>query len=252
MRNIRLTIEYNGANFYGWQKQKDKRTVQGEIEKAIFSLTGVEVCLEGSGRTDKGVHALAQVANFLVESKIPTSNFKGALNNLLPSDVRIKKVEEVSMEFHSRFSAKKKTYKYVVQVGGEPSAVACNHLAFYPYSVTFEKILNASKMLIGRHNFKGFCSADTSVTNFERTIYDITVKKQGRKFVFEISGNGFLYNMVRIIVGTLLDVGRGSLDESDVEKALTEHDRNFSGVTMPACGLYLKKVEYENNCKFKN
>ncbi|MBP3431434.1 MAG: tRNA pseudouridine(38-40) synthase TruA [Clostridia bacterium] len=244
MRNFKLTIEYDGANFFGWQKQAGRRTVQGEIEKAISTMTDEEVTLEGSGRTDRGVHALGQVANFKMENPIPAKKIKGVLNNLLPADIRILKVEEVEISFHARFACKRKTYRYVVQVGGQRSALDCQFLAFFPYSVDLQKMTDAAKLLIGKHNFKGFCSADTNVTNFEREIFDISIKKVGKKFAFEVTGSGFLYNMVRIIVGTLLDVGRGMLTCEDVKKALDTGERKHAGKTMEACGLYLKKVEY--------
>ncbi len=245
MRNLKLTIEYNGANFFGWQKQKNKRTVQEEIEKAFVALTGEILNVEGSGRTDRGVHALGQVASVQTKNVMPVKNFKTALNDLLPADIFIKKVEEVDENFHARFSAKRKTYEYVVQVGGDRGAINHDLIAFYPYHVEDEKMQQASKLLIGKHNFKGFCSADTNVTNFEREIYDLKITKKGRMYTFCVTGNGFLYNMVRIIVGTLLDVGRGHLSKEDVEKALLSGQRKYAGQTMPSCGLYLKCVEYK-------
>lgn len=244
MRNLKLTIEYNGAEFFGWQKQKNCRTVQEEIEKAFLTLTGESVSVEGSGRTDKGVHALGQVASVQTSNIMPTKNFKIALNDLLPKDIFIKKVEEVDQNFQARFSAKRKTYKYIVCVGGERGAINNSLIAYYPYKVDIEKMREVAKLLIGKHNFKGFCSSDASVTNFEREIYDLKINKKNRIYTFLVCGNGFLYNMVRIIVGTLLDVGRGKLSVERVKNALETGNRNNSGQTMPACGLYLKNVEY--------
>ena len=244
MRNLKLTIEYNGAEFFGWQKQKNCRTVQEEIEKAFLTLTGENVSVEGSGRTDKGVHALGQVASVQTSNIMPTKNFKIALNDLLPKDIFIKKVEEVDQNFQARFSAKRKTYKYIVCVGGERGAINNSLIAYYPYKVDIEKMREVAKLLNGKHNFKGFCSSDASVTNFEREIYDLKINKKNRMYTFLVCGNGFLYNMVRIIVGTLLDVGRGKLSVERVKNALETGNRNNSGQTMPACGLYLKNVEY--------
>ncbi len=244
MRNLKLTIEYNGAEFFGWQKQKNCRTVQEEIEKAFLTLTGENVSVEGSGRTDKGVHALGQVASVQTSNIMPTKNFKIALNDLLPKDIFIKKVEEVDQNFQARFSAKRKTYKYIVCVGGERGAINNSLIAYYPYKVDIEKMREVAKLLIGKHNFKGFCNSDASVTNFEREIYDLKINKKNRMYTFLVCGNGFLYNMVRIIVGTLLDVGRGKLSVERVKNALETGNRNNSGQTMPACGLYLKNVEY--------
>ncbi len=244
MRNLKLFIEYNGSNFFGWQKQNGRRTIQGEIEEAFFKLTGETVSVEGSGRTDRGVHALSQVASVKIENIMPLKNIKTALNNILPEDVRIKKVELASDDFHARFSAKRKTYRYVVQIGGDKSALNYNLRAWYGFSVDLKKIEESKKLLIGKHNFQGFCSADTNVQSFEREIFDINVFKKGRVLTFEVTGNGFLYNMVRILVGTLLEVGSGRLSIESVKNALSSGERKYAGKTMPACGLYLKSVEY--------
>ena len=244
MRNLKLFIEYNGSAFFGWQKQNGRRTIQGDVEEAIFKLTGEEVSVEGSGRTDKGVHALCQVASVRIENIMPPKNFKTALNNILQEDVRIKKVELASDDFHARFSSKRKTYRYVVQIGGEVSAIYHNLRAWYGFDVDVEKIEEAKNLLIGKHNFHGFCSADTNVQNFEREIFDLNVSKKGRIMTFEVTGNGFLYNMVRILVGTLLEVGSGRLTIESVKNALLSGERKYAGKTMPACGLYLKSVEY--------
>ena len=243
MKTLKLTISYNGARFFGWQKQNGQRTVQGELENALQLLTGQEVAVEGSGRTDKGVHAIGQVASVCFDCNIPTKNFKRAINNLLPEDIFVKKVEDASQAFHARFSAKRKTYRYVVQVGGERPVILHDLRAFYAYKVDLSKMIECAQMLVGKHNFKGFCSSGTQVQNFEREIYDISIKKKGRIFTFEVTGSGFLYNMVRIIVGTLLEVGREKLSFEDIEKAL-QGQRECAGMVMPACGLYLKNVEY--------
>lgn len=244
MRTLKLKIEYNGSDFYGWQKQENLRTVQGEIEQAFLTLTNENVSVEGSGRTDKGVHALGQVASVQIENSIPLKNIKRALNNLLPADIRIVKVDLEKDNFHARFSAKRKTYRYIVQTGRTMGAIEHNIVGYYPYDVDFEKIKVASTLFVGKHNFKGMCSADTQVQNFEREIYDFQVSKKGKKIVFEVTGNGFLYNMVRILVGTLLDIGRGKLSQNDIKKVLETGERKYAGITMPPQGLYLKKVEY--------
>lgn len=243
-RNLKLTIEYNGAKFFGWQKQNEKRTVQGDLEQAFFQLTKQAVEVEGSGRTDRGVHAMGQVASVKIVSAIPTENFKVALNNLLAEDVRVKSVEEVDLDFHARFSAKKKTYKYVVDLNETASAINCDLVGHYPYQIDSKKIKQAKKLLVGKHNFKGFCSADTNVKNFEREIYKIDFSLKKNVAIFEVTGNGFLYNMVRILVGTMLDGGRGKITLDSIKKALETGERKYAGTTMPAGGLYLKCVEY--------
>lgn len=245
MKNVKLTIEYNGSRFSGWQKQNGARTIQEEIENAFLTLTGERVEVVGSGRTDKGVHAIAQVASVLFNCKIPLKNLKYALNNLLPMDIRIKKAEFEKDDFHARFSAKKKTYRYIVQIGGEQSAIHCDLVGFYPYQVDEKKIKRCINVLIGKHNFKGFCSSGTQATNFDREIYSIDYVKAGRIWKFDVCGNGFLYNMVRILVGTILDAGSEKISLEGVCMALEQGKREFAGRTMEACGLYLKKVEYE-------
>ena len=244
MRNLKLTIAYNGHEFFGWQKQDGLRTVQGTLEQAFFNLTGENVDIEGSGRTDKGVHALGQVASVKTENIMPIKNFKRALNNILPPDVRILKVENAPEDFHARFSAKKKTYCYVVKVGGDADAIDFSTLAHFDYDVDIDKMKQATKLLIGKHDFRGFCSSGTQVNDFVREIFDIKISKKGRVYTFDVCGNGFLYNMVRIIVGTLLDVGRGKIEKENIKKALESGERKYAGTTMPPEGLFLKKVEY--------
>ena len=241
-RKILMIVEYNGANFYGWQKQKGKRTVQGELEEKISFLTKEDVTVEGSGRTDKGVHALNQVATAEIENKIPLKNFKTALNKLLSDDVAVKKVSLAKLDFHPRFSAKKKTYEYRLDISKTKNAIGYQLITHYPYKINLERMKKASKLLIGKHNFKAFCSADTNVTNFEREIYDISIKKVGNILTFIVTGNGFLYNMVRIIVGTLLEIDK--VGEEKILKAFESGNRNLLGKTMPPNGLYLKKVDY--------
>ena len=197
MRNLKLTIEYNGANFSGWQKQNGKRTVQGELETAFTKLCPNEndIVVEGSGRTDSGVHALGQVASVKIENPIPTSRCKEVLNSLLPKDIRIKKVENAKDDFHARFSAKKKTYRYLVKLGEDVSAFEGDFIAVYPYKdVDIETMKSASKVLIGKHDFQAFCSADTSVSNFEREIFDIKIEQNKKMPIF------FLPPLFRVLV----------------------------------------------------
>ena len=240
MKKILMIVEYNGANFHGWQKQKNKRTVQGELEDKIKLLTGDEVKVEGSGRTDKGVHALGQVATVDIEKNIPLANFKKALNKLLSEDVCVKKVKSISSDFHPRFNAKRKTYRYVVSK--KRSALEHDLVTFYPNKVDVERMRKASKLFLGKHNFKAFCASGATVKDYEREIYDLKITEKGSKIIFEITGNGFLYNMVRIIVGTLLEIEK--VGEENILKAFKEGDRSLVGKTMAPNGLYLKKVEY--------
>lgn len=241
-RKILMIVEYNGADFYGWQKQNGKRTVQGELEEKIFMLTKEKCVVEGSGRTDKGVHALNQVAVVTLSSPIPLNNFKIALNKLLSDDVVVKKVKLANADFHPRFDAKRKTYEYVVDTSKTRRATFYNLITYYPYKVDLERMRRATSLFIGKHNFKAFCSAHTNVSSYEREIYEFKIINRGNKIKFVITGNGFLYNMVRIIVGTLLEIEK--IGEENIVKAFMTGERSLTGKTMPPNGLYLKKVEY--------
>ena len=241
-RKILMIVEYNGTNFYGWQKQTGRRTVQGELEEKLFLLTKEKCTVEGSGRTDKGVHALNQVATVDISSPIPLKNFKQALNKLLSSDVVVKKVSLCKDDFHPRFDVKRKTYEYVVDISKTRRAIDYNLITYYPYNVDIERMKKASSLFIGKHNFKAFCSAHTNVTNYEREIFDFKISKHDNRIKFLITGSGFLYNMVRIIVGTLLNIEK--IGEENILKAFETGDRSLTGKTMPPNGLYLKKVEY--------
>ena len=241
-RNIMMIVEYSGTNFFGWQKQTGKRTVQGELEEKISKMLNTSCKVEGCGRTDRGVHAKNYVATVVIERNIPLTNFKNALNKLLSDDVVVKKVKEVPLDFHPRFSAKRKTYEYIVDVSKTRSAINHNLVTHWTEQVDMERMVKAGQILVGEHNFKAFCSSHTNVTDFNRTIYEISVKKVGKIIKFEITGNGFLYNMVRIIVGTLLQIDK--VKEENIVKALKSGNRSLLGKTMPPNGLYLKKVEY--------
>ncbi len=243
MRNIKITIQYNGKNYCGWQKQNNSPGIQGTIEKAIFDITGEEVKITGSGRTDAGVHALGQVANFKTNSQIPASRIPNALNAKLPKDISIVDAEEVDEDFHSRYSAKKKRYRY--QIYNRPYRSPIYADTSYPvkYDLDIDKMKKAAKLFIGTHDFKGFMSSGSSVVDTIRTIYDIEVSKSEDLIIIEIEGNGFLYNMVRIIAGTLVDIGRGRID-TDLSTIIESKSRSMAGHTAPAHGLFLKKVDY--------
>lgn len=244
MRRVLIKIQYDGREFYGWQKQSKKRTVQEELEKAIEKLTGVKTEVFASGRTDKGVHAIDQAVHFDLMQDIPVKNLPLALNNLLPNDISVTKAKVVSNNFHARFDIKSKEYVYKICNSTKKQALLADRCVFVNYDLDIEKMKKAAKLLVGKHNFKGFACSATNVSDFEREIYDIQIKKSGKYITFRVSGNGFLYNMVRIIVGTLIDVGRGLLGEKDIKNALEKGDRSFAGKTMPPEGLYLAKTNY--------
>ena len=247
MRNIRLTIEYDGKDFNGWQKQPNKLNIQGEIERAIAELTGDEkIDLIASGRTDAGVHALGQVANFKTENlSIPIDKFALAINTKLKKSIRVIKAEEVDERFHSRYTCKRKTYRFVINNNECESAIYRNLEYHMPVKLDIEKMKKAIKYFEGEHDFRGFKASGTSSKSSVRTIYNAEVKpaENGRIFI-ELTGNGFLYNMVRIIAGTLVDVGMGKIAVEDIPDIIASGDRMRAGKTLSPNGLFLLKVEY--------
>lgn len=244
MKNIKLTIEYDGTNYHGWQMQDNAVTVQGVLLKAIYKLTGEDVNLIGCSRTDAGVHALAQVANFKTNSSIPPERFSYALNRLLPEDIVIKSSEEAGADFHARFCAKNKTYKYLIYNSTFPSALLRNRAYHVSHPLDVEAMRKAGGHFLGRHDFSAFKAAGSDVESFERTVKELSIHKNENLIEILISGDGFLYNMVRIIAGTLIEVGTGKLSPEDVPSIILSGDRKKAGRTAPAHGLYLVGVEY--------
>ena len=221
MRNIKLTIEYDGKDFNGWQKQPKKLNIQGEIEKAIYNITGEEVELYASGRTDAGVHALGQVANFKTETKMPIEKIAIAINSQVKNSIRIIKAEEVEDDFHGRYNCKQKTYRYIINNSASGSAIYRGLEYHMPIKLDIEKMKKAIKHVEGEHDFKAFKSSGTSSKSSVRTIYKTSLTKQEDRIIIELTGNGFLYNMVRIISGTLVDVGLGKIDPDDIPNIIS-------------------------------
>jgi len=244
MRNIKLTIEYDGKDFNGWQKQPTKLNIQGEIERAIETITGEKVDLTASGRTDAGVHAIAQVANFKTNSNLSVEKFAVAINSKLKKSIRIQKAEEVEERFHSRYNCKQKTYRYIINNGEQGSAIYRNLEYFVPTKLNIEEMKKAIKFFEGEHDFKGFKASGTSSKSSVRTIYKTSIKEERDRIIIELTGNGFLYNMVRIITGTLVDVGLGKIKAEEITKIIESKDRTKAGKTLPPYGLYLIRVEY--------
>lgn len=244
MRNIKLIIEYDGKGFNGWQKQSDRLNIQGEIEKAIEEITGEKVDLTASGRTDAGVHSLGQTANFKTDSKIPTEKFAKAINSRLKKSIVIKSAEEVDEKFHSRYSVKSKTYRYIINNSENGTAIYRGLEYHVPMKLDYEKMNEAIKYFIGEHDFKAFKASGTSSKSSVRKILDGSVRKEGERVIIEVTGTGFLYNMVRIISGTLLDVGLGKIKPEDIPSIIESKDRTKAGKTLPAHGLYLLQVNY--------
>ena len=246
MRNIKLVIEYDGKEFNGWQKQPNKLNIQGEIEQAIERITGEKVDLMASGRTDAGVHAMGQVANFKTNSNIPIEKFPIALNANLKKSIVIKSAEEVEERFHSRLNCKRKTYRYVINNSKYGTAIYRNLETHIPIKLDIQKMQQAIKYFEGEHDFKAFKASGTSSKSSVRTIYKAEVLDAGNERIYiELTGNGFLYNMVRIISGTLVDVGLGKIEPEEIENIILSKDRQYAGKTLPPQGLYLLTVEYE-------
>jgi len=246
MPNICLTIAYKGTNYAGWQRQKNAKTIQGEIEKVLNKISGEKIKLIASGRTDSGVHAKAQVANFYTQSKISPPILQRALNAKLPKDISIVKIKKVSKDFHSRFCTKSKIYRYTILNG------SVNDPFSHPYYHKFSFKLNTSLMkreaacLLGKHDFKSFQAKASfyKIKSTIRTIKKINIKKEKNFICLEIEANGFLYNMVRNIMGTLIEIGRGYLPPGSMKKILDSRDRGKAGPTAPAKGLTLEKIFY--------
>jgi tRNA pseudouridine38-40 synthase len=250
MRNLKVILSYDGAEFSGWQVQPDAPTVQGTLASAIGRITGEKVLPQGSGRTDAGVHALAQVVTFVTESSVPTGNFVKALNDILPASVRVLEVAEAPPDFHARHSARAKTYRYRIYRESICPPFLARYVWHYPYRLAEEEMRRAAGMVAGEHDFTSFAAVDPErgpggdpVSNV-RTIFTSSWERSGDELVYTVRGSGFLHHMVRNLVGTFILVGRGTLQVEDVSRILDARNRSAAGATAPASGLYLVDVEY--------
>lgn len=244
MRNIKLTIEYDGKKFGGWQKQPNELNIQGEIEQAIKQITGEDIELNASGRTDSGVHALGQVANFKTNSNLDIEKFAVAINSKLKKSIVIKKAEEVPENFHARYNCKGKKYRYIINNSYQGTAIYRDLECHIPQKLDVKKMQEGIKFFEGKHDFKGFKASGTSGKSTIREIYKAKVKQEGECIIIELTGNGFMYNMVRIIAGTIVDVGLGKISPNQIPDIINAKDRTKAGKTLPACGLYLVEVYY--------
>lgn len=244
MKRVMLIIAYDGTDYCGWQVQPNGRTVEEIINKVLKDLLKEPIEVIGASRTDSGVHALGNVAVFDTNTQIPAEKLSFALNQRLPKDIVIQQSREVPLDFHPRYCNSKKTYQYKILNARFPIPIhrLYSHFVYYPLQV--EAMSEAAKYIIGEHDFKSFCSTRTQVTDTVRTIYDIKVKKEDSMITITISGNGFLYNMVRIIVGTLMKVGLGIYPPNHVKEILEKKDRMAAGPKAPANGLTLINIEY--------
>lgn len=246
MRNIRLTLQYDGTAYNGWQRQRNTRnTIQEIVEKALARILQSKVSLTACGRTDAGVHARQQTANFNTDKPIPLNKLKKALNSLLPEDIKVSAVRTAPADFHSQYSCSSKTYCYTILNRDHPDVFQRGRVYFYPYRLDLAAMRKASRFLIGKHDFSSFKRTESRgpKTNI-RDIRGIRLKKKNGFIYIEVTAKGFLYNMVRNIVGTLIEVGRGKIRIDELPRILSAKNRVCAGPTAPACGLSLDKVRY--------
>lgn len=247
MKRIKLTIAYDGTNYCGWQVQPNGITVEEVLNKALQKLTGEEILVIGASRTDSGVHALGNVAVFDTETTIPPQRIAMALNQRLPEDIVIVKSEEVAPDFHPRYCDCYKTYEYHIINTRIPIPTKRLTNYFVSYDLNLENMRKAAAYLVGEHDFVSFCNVRTDVENTVRTVTALDILQNDNEITIRITGNGFLYNMVRIIVGTLIRVGRGFYGPEKVKEILEAKDRKAAGVTAPAHGLMLTEINYGDN-----
>ena len=244
MKRMKLVVAYDGTAYNGWQVQPGVKTIEGELNRCLSELLGEEIQVIGASRTDSGVHALCNVAVFDTDTRIPGEKISYALNQRLPEDIRIQESAEVEADFHPRHCDSRKTYEYRILNApfALPTKRLYSHFTYVPLDVA--KMQEGARYLVGEHDFKSFCSAAAVVETTVRTITDLQVEKEGNEIVIRVTGTGVLYNMVRIIAGTLMEVGRGSYAPEDVQDILEAKDRQAAGPTAPACGLTLVKYQF--------
>jgi len=267
VRNLKLILSYDGSEFAGWQVQPGQATIQGTLASAIGRLTGEKVLPQGSGRTDAGVHALAQVATFATASPIPGDNWLKALNDILPASIRVLEVSQAAPDFHARKSARAKTYRYRMYRGAVCPPFLARYVWHYPFPLQEDAMARAAELVVGEHNFTSFAAVDPErverIQNNDdherrggangkigsaemnvRTIFSSVWTREGDELIYTVRGNGFLHHMVRNLVGTFLLIGKGTLTPEDFRRILASRNRSAAGPTAPASGLYLVNVEY--------
>ncbi len=250
MRNLKVILAYDGSEFSGWQVQPNTPTVQGTLASAIRRLTGEKVLPQGSGRTDAGVHALAQVATFPTESTIPVDNFAKALNDILPQSIRVTEVSEVPADFHARKSAKNKTYRYRMYREAICPPFLARYVWHSPFRLDEPAMQQAATFVVGEHDFTSFAAIDPErgceeeeASNVRRIFFS-NWERRDEEFVYTVSGSGFLHHMVRNLVGTFLLAGKGTIQPAEIQRIIAARSRSAAGATAAASGLYLVKVEY--------
>ena len=244
MRRIRITLSYEGTHYHGWQVQPGLPTIQGTLQEVLHELEGAEVHVNGSGRTDAGVHALAQVAAFDLNNPIPVENLVRAMNRVLPRDIRVLGAEEAAPDFHPRYQAQAKTYEYRILRAAICSPFERRFVHHHPYPLDEAQMMEVAPMFEGEHDFSGFAASDEREMSGVRTVFSSCLERGGDRLIYRVRGSGFLKHMVRNVVGVLLEVGKGNLTRADVEVRLAPGCGIPPGPTAPARGLFLVGVEY--------
>lgn len=247
MRRIKLTVAYDGTNYCGWQVQPNGITIEEVLNKAITALTGKETVVIGASRTDSGVHALGNVAVFDTDSRIPPERFSYALNRRLPRDIVVAESAEVPLDWHPRYQNTKKTYEYHIINSKIPYPTKRLYNYIVSFDLDVERMRQGASYLLGEHDFAAFCCIRTNAKTTVRTITDLQIEQNGEEIVIRVTGNGFLYNMVRIIAGILVRVGRGFYEPEKVKELLEGRERTREAVTAPPQGLFLMEVVYEKD-----
>lgn len=251
MRTIKLTIAYDGTEFHGWQIQPNEPTIQGAVMDAVQEVTGQRISVDASGRTDTNVHALGQVASFRTESRIPAENLVKALNRKLPPSVRVLSAEEVSPDFHARYQARAKTYRYRIYRGAVCPPFLWRYVHHFPYPLREPEMVAAARLFEGTHDFTSFASSEGTAEEGQqagkskvRTVFSSQLLRDGEELIYVVRGSGFLHHMVRNMVGTLVEVGKGRMQVEDIPRILAARDRSAAGPTLAGKGLCLVSVEY--------
>ncbi len=243
-KRVRLIVAYDGTNYHGWQVQKNGITIESELNRCLTELLQEPIEVIGASRTDAGVHAMGNVAVFDTCSRMPAEKISYALNQRLPEDIRIQKSEEVDADWHPRYCDSRKTYEYRIYRGEFPMPLKRLYALHIYYNVDLEKMCEAAKFFVGEHDFKSFCQVGAQVKSTVRTVYDVSIIEEGADLVIRVTGGGFLYNMVRIMAGTLLEVGKGKIEPGQIPEIIQAKDREAAGSTAPAHGLTLIKYEF--------
>ena len=244
MRRIKLVVAYDGTEYCGFQVQNNGPTIEGELNKVLSELFKEDIRVIGASRTDSGVHAYCNVAVFDTQARMPAEKMVYAINQRLPEDIRVQESSEVAADFHPRHTDSRKTYEYRIYNAAVQNPMKRRYALWNYYKLDVKKMKEAAAYLVGEHDFKSFCSADTQVESTVRTVYEVAVTQSGEDIVISVSGNGFLYNMVRIIAGTLLEVGKGRIEPNEMPRILEAKNRQASGPTAPPHGLTLVKYEF--------